>query len=119
MAAYKIMFSINNDIYWNRIIADLEAFSRKPQFIDKMAVVAMGTSILSLLNSTRLDDLKQKIADLATKNVALYICIGTMHKYGITQDMLLPQFTVADNGADIKILELRSEGYELITARDD
>ena len=118
MENLKVVFSINDDTKWEHLLGDVLGMAAATEFVNKVAVVAMGTSILTLLKSTRLDALKTKIHEAKDKGVDFYICIGTMRKYGIVKEQLLDEFQVAESGADIKILQLNALGYQLLTARD-
>lgn len=115
MEKQKIMFAFNDETKWSKIVDEAEGMLECTDLVDKIAVVAMGSAILSTLKSTILTDFKDKISELSSKGIEFYICCNTMHKYGITVDMILPQIKIAPRGTDIKILELKQAGYLLYT----
>lgn len=83
--------------------------------MESIAVVAIGTALLSCLKRTNMSTLKENITRLAGENVKFYLCANTMHRYGVDEDMLLPQIKVAHEGGLIKVAEFSSQGYHLIT----
>ena len=115
MEKQKIMYAFNDESKWKKILFDAEEMLGNIDIVDKIAIVAMDTAILSTLSSTILTDLKEKINDLSNRGIDFYLCGDTMHKYGITVDMVLPQFKIAPRGTDVKILELKQAGYILFT----
>ena len=113
MQKQRIMYAFNDNTNWSTILGDAEGSLELPEKIEKIAILAMGTAILSLLKTSILEEHKARITDFTKRGIDFYVCSGTMHKYGITKEMLLPELKVAPDGTDIKILELKEEGYFL------
>ena len=106
MEKRKVLFSINNETQWNKVTGNADDLLNYSGEIEKVAIVAMGTAILSLLKNSIIEDLKAKIREITSKGVDIYLCVNTMTKYGITASMLLPEIRIAEKGANLKILEL-------------
>lgn len=115
MEKQKIMYAFNDDSKWKKIVYDAQEMLENVDIVDKIAIIAMSSAILSTLKSTILTDLKEIINDLSNRGIEFYLCGDTMRKYGITVDMVLPQFKIAPRGTDVKILELKQAGYMLFT----
>ena len=115
MEKQKVMFAFNDETKWEKIIGEAEGMLDCADIVENVAIVSMGTTVLSILKSTILTDFKDKVSELSSKGVDFYICCNTMHKYGITADMILPEIKIAERGTDIKILELKQAGYIMYT----
>ncbi len=113
MKQQKVMYAFNDDTKWKKILGDATGLLDHPERIDKIVIIAMGTAILSLLRSSILADFKKEVSDMSARGVEFYICSGTLMRFGLTPDLLLPEVKVAVDGSDIKILELKEEGYFL------
>ncbi len=113
MAKQKVMYVFNDDTKWRKILGDVTGLLGHPDVVDEIVVIATGTAVLSLLKSTILEQHKARIHDLTTRGITFYVCNGTLRKYGITPDVLLPDIKVAENGSDIKVLELTKLGFVL------
>ena len=113
MEHQKVMYAFNDDTKWKKILGDATGLLERPEFIDKIVVIAMGTAVLSLLRSSILEEFKSEIHEMSNKGVEFYMCQGTLTRFGITPNMLLPDIKIATEGSDIKILELKEAGYTL------
>ena len=47
----KIMYAFNDDSKWKKVILDAEEMADRKAIIDKIAIIAMGAAILSILIS--------------------------------------------------------------------
>ena len=115
MDKQKILYAFNDDMKWEKLLKDIDNINRYPEVVEKIAVIAFGTAILSILKSTSLEEIKSKIAQASHNGIDFYVCGNTMRKYGITADQLLPQIKIAQRGTDIQILEMKEEGFYLFT----
>lgn len=115
MEKFSFVFLIREDGKWEQTLSHADNLLKSPNKVDNIAVVAIGTAILSCLKRTNMKALKENITRLAGENVQFHLCINTMHRYGIDEDMLLPEIKVAYEGGLIKTAELSSKGYHLIT----
>ena len=115
MEKQKVMFAFNDDTKWWKIMDEAEGVLELTDKVEKVAVVTMGTAILSILNSAIDTKFKDRVRDLSDRGIDFYICINTMHRCGITAEMILPQFKIAPQGTDAKIIELHQAGYMMFT----
>ncbi len=113
MAKQKVVYAFNDDTKWRKILGDATGLLTHPDIVDQIVIIATGTAVLSLLKSSILEEHKARVHDLITNGITFYICNGTLKKYGITADMLLPDIKIAEQGADIKLLELKKQGFVL------
>lgn len=115
MEKLNFVFLIRDDNYWDQVFSHIANLKKQPDAIDRIAVVAVGTSLLSCLKSTHLDQRKSSITHLATENVEFYLCTNTITRYGIDEDMFLPEISIAREGGLLKAARFESMGYHLIT----
>ena len=110
----KIVFFIDDEKKWDHLILQLKHLTAKPDYVTNIAVIAVDTSILSCLKNTSFDNFKATIKDLKSKNTEFYLCINTIHKYGIPEEMILDDFLIAKEGGLIKALLYQQEGFILL-----
>lgn len=115
MKKLSFVFLIREDNYWNQVFSHIENLKKSPDKVGDIAVIAIGTALLSCLQFTNLKTLKENIARLSKEGIQFYLCINTMSRYGITEDMLLPEIVVALEGGLLRAAVFESEGYHLIT----
>lgn len=115
MEKQKVLYAFNDDLHWEKILKDVDHIYARKDLVDKIAIIAFGTAILSILRNTSLEEIKTKITNYAAGGVDFYVCGNTMKKYGITKDQLIPVIQVAEEGTFIKILEMKEDGYFLFT----
>ena len=114
MEKFSFVFLIREDGYWEQAFSHAD-YLLKSGKVENIAVVAIGTALLSSLKRTNMKTLKENITRLAGENVQFYLCTNTMNRYGVDEDMLLPEIKVAYEGGLIKAAEFDSMGYHLIT----
>ena len=69
MEKQKVMFAFNDETKWSKIIDEAEGMLDCTDIVDKVAIVAMGSAILSILKSTVLTDFKNQVCNLSNKGV--------------------------------------------------
>ena len=94
---------------------NIKHINQHMELVDRIAIVTVDTAILSCLKGTIFDDFKNQISKLCAINVDFFLCINTCIKFGITKDLILSEFTIAEEGGLLKVLSLTQEGYQLIT----
>lgn len=115
MEKFSFVFLIREDGYWEQVFSHADNLLKSSNKVENIAVVAIGTALLSCLKRTNMKTIKENFTRLAGKNVQFYLCTNTMHRYGVDEDMLLPEIKVAYEGGLIKAAEFSSTGYHLIT----
>ncbi|WP_417190432.1 DsrE family protein [Bacteroides sp.] len=115
MDKFSFVFLVREDGSWEQVFSHADNLLKSRNKVENIAVVAIGTALLSCLKRTNMSALKENITRLAGENVKFYLCANTMHRYGVDEDMLLPQIKVAHEGGLIKVAEFSSLGYHLIT----
>ena len=115
MEKLDFVFLIRDDKSWIQLFSHIYNLQKETHVVDKMAVVAVGTSVLSCFLCTTLSDFKESVAKLVNNGVEFYICINTLHKYGITENMILPEIKIAREGGLIKVARFETKGYHVIT----
>lgn len=115
MEILNFVFLIRDDNYWEQVFSHIANLKKQPDAIDRIAVVALGTSLLSCLRSTHLEQLKFSISHLATENVEFYLCTNTISRYGIDENLFLPEISIAREGGLLKAARFESMGYHLVT----
>lgn len=114
MEKFNFVFLIREDARWGQVFSHIANLKKESDSIGEIAVVAVGTSILSCLKSARTDALKSKIISMSAENVRFYLCTNTMYHYGIVQDMIVPEFEIAHEGGLLKVARLEALGYHLV-----
>lgn len=112
MEILNFVFLIRDDNYWDQVFSHIANLKKQPDVIDRIAVVALGTSLLSCLRSTHLEQLKFSISHLATENVEFYLCTNTISRY---ENLFLPEISIAREGGLLKAARFESMGYHLVT----
>lgn len=115
MEKLNFVFLIREDARWEQLFGHIANLNKTSGAVGKIAVVAVGTALLSCLKSTHLDALKTTISRLANENVVFYLCTNTLFRYGISEDLILPEFTIAREGGLIEVARLEAMGYHMIT----
>lgn len=115
MEKFNFVFLIREDGRWEQVLSHADNLLKSPNKVENIAVVAIGTAILSCMKRTNMKTLKENITRLSGENVQFYLCTNTMQRYGVDEAMLLPEINVAYEGGLIKTAELDSMGYHLIT----
>lgn len=115
MEKLNFVFLIREDACWGQLFSHIANLKKESDFVGDIAVVAVGTSLLSCLRSARTDALKSKIASMHAENVQFYLCTNTMYHYGIVEDMIMPEFEIAHEGGLLKVARLETLGYHLVT----
>lgn len=114
MDKLNFVFLIRDDHFWEQLFSHILNLNKQPEKIDKIAVVVVGTGLLSCLRSTKLEPIKSAISQLSNENVNFYLCINTLSKYGIHENMILPEIDMAREGGLIKVADFESKGYHTI-----
>lgn len=115
MEKLNFVFLIRDDRCWEQLFSHIANLSKLPAEVDRIAVVAVGTALLSYLKSTRLDALKATIFRLANDNVKFYLCTNSLSRYGIEESMLLPEVHIAHQGGLVEVARFESQGYHSVT----
>lgn len=115
MEKLNFVFLIRDDSRWEQLFSHIANMKKQSDEINKIAVVAISTALLSCLKSTRLDTLKTSISHWTEENVDFYMCINTLSRYGIDENLLLPEIKIAREGGLIKVARLEANGYHTIT----
>ena len=115
MEKLNFVFLIRDDRYWEQLFSHIANMKKQSDEIDKIAVVAVSTALLSYLKSTHLDTLKATISHLANNNVEFYMCTNTLSRYGINENSLLPKIKIAREGGLLKVACFETNGYHTIT----
>lgn len=115
MEKLNFVILIRDDSRWEQLFSHTANMKKQPDEIDKIAVVAISTALLSCLKSTHLDSLKANILHLTEENVDFYMCTNTLSRYGINEDLLLPEIKIAREGGLIKVARFETIGYHTIT----
>lgn len=114
MDKLNFVFLIRDDRSWEQLFSHVINL-KKQSVTDKIAVVSVGTALLSCLKSTHLDKFKSTITHFKDEGVEFYQCINTLSRYGIDEKMLLPEISIAGEGGLIKVACLESIGYHPVT----
>lgn len=115
MRELNFVFLIRENGCWGQLFSHVDHLNEHPEETKDIVVVAIGTALLSYLKSTRLDAFKSTVSRLASENVKFYLCINTLTRYGISEDMLLPEVAIAREGGLLEVARLESMGYHSIT----
>lgn len=115
MEKLNFVFLIRDDSRWEQLFSHIANMKKQSDEIDKIAVVAVSSALLSCLKSTRLDTLKASMSHWAKDNVDFYMCINTLSRYGIDENLLLPEIKVAREGGLIKVARFEASGYHTVT----
>ncbi len=115
MEKHNVVFLIADESKWEQLLRNIDHLNKNKELIDKIAVVAINTSILSCLSSTMLNEFKEKVKILSEQNVDFYLCDNTRKRYGIDSSNILPQFTIATEGGLAKTLLLEDVNYRLFS----
>ncbi len=113
MKKSSIVFLLSNEDSWPKLLAHITHIKNNPEFSGKIAVVVIGSAILSCLNSSSLIDTQKQIEHFSLNHVDFYLCINTMNRYGITINQILTPFTIATSGGVIEVTKLVDQGYQL------
>lgn len=114
MEKFSFVFLIREDTCWNQLFSHVDNLKKSSDEVGNIAVVAVGTALLSCLRFTNLETIKETISRLSYEGTQFYLCINTMSRYGIQEDMLLPQIAIAHEGGLLKVAKLESMGYHQI-----
>ena len=115
MEKLSFVFLLREDSQWNQLFSHVENLKKSADEVGDIVVVAVGTALLSCLKRTNMRSLQETIARLSEDHVQYYLSINTMSRYGIDEEMLLPQIAVAREGGLLKAAKFESRGYHLIT----
>lgn len=115
MEKFNFIFLIRENSYWNQVFSHVENLKKSANETGNIVVIAVSSALLSCLQHTNMKTLKETIAHLSEENIQFYLCINTMSRYGINEEMLLPQITVAHEGGLLKAAKFEATGYHLIT----
>ncbi len=115
MEKLNFVFLIRDDSRWEQLFSHIANMKKQSDEIDKIAVVAISTALLSCLKSTHLDTLKASISHLTDENVEFYMCTNTLSRYGINENLLLPEIKIAREGGLLKVARFEASGYHTIT----
>lgn len=115
MDKLNFVFLIRDDRYWEQLFSYISHLNQQSLMIDKIAVVSVGTALLSCLKSTHLETVKSTITRLNSENVKFYQCINTLSRYGINEKWLLPEISIAQEGGLMKVVLFESMGYHSST----
>lgn len=111
MDKLNFVFLIRDDRYWEQLFSHIAHLNQQPAMVDKIAVVSVGTALLSCLKSTQLETVKSTFTRLDNENVKFYQCINTLSRYGIDEKLLLPEISIAEEGGLMKVAYFESMGY--------
>lgn len=111
MEKINFVFLLRADTGWKELFLHIKNLKETTDDTGSIAVVAIGTAILSCLQRTNKPKLKEAVANLAKEDVQFYLCINTMKRYGVTADMLLPEVKVAEDGGVMRTAKLEGQGY--------
>lgn len=114
MEKLNFVFLIREDARWGQLLGHIANLNKTSGLVGEIAVVAVGTSLLSCLKSARMDAFKATISRLANENVAFYLCINTLSHYGISEDLILPEFTITHVGGLIEVARFEAMGYHMV-----
>lgn len=114
MDKLNFVFLIREDSHWEKLFSHIASLKKRPE-TDKITVVAIGTSILSCLKNTHLDALKSSITHWSGENVQFFLCVNTLFRYGIEDNMLLPEIMLAHEGGLLKVALFEAMGYHSFT----
>lgn len=110
----NVVIDIDDNKKWYHLLEMVENLKKFPNVSENITVVAHDTAVLSYLNSTELQCLRDQMEKLSEKNVHFYICTNTLKKYGIARERMLPYVNIAENGAIVEILKLQDDGYKYL-----
>ncbi len=113
MEKINFVFLIKADMCWKDVFSHIENLKNTTDETGDIAVVAIGTALLSCLQHTNKKEFRETISNLSKAGVQFYLCINTMHRYGITEDMILPGIKVAEDGGLMRIAKLELQGYHM------
>ena len=111
MEKIDFVFLINKDTGWKDVFSHIENLKNTRNETGNIAVVAIGTALLSCLQRTNEKKFQESISGLSKEGVQFYLCINTMRRYGITEDLLLPEIKVAQDGGLMRTARFESQGY--------
>lgn len=111
MEKINFVFLISVDTGWREVFSHIKNLRKTTGDVGNIAVVAIGTAILSCLQQTNKPKLKEAVTAMSKEGVQFYLCINTMERYGITKDMLLPEIQVATDGGLMRTAKLEAQGY--------
>ncbi|WP_291586594.1 DsrE family protein [Bacteroides sp.] len=115
MEKLNFVFLIREEGHWEQLFGYITNLNKVSGAVGKIAVVTAGTALLSCLKSTRLDILKTTLSRLANENVTFYLCTNTLSRYGISEDLILPEFNIALEGGLLEAARFEAMGYHMIT----
>ena len=115
MDKLNFVFLIRDDRYWEQLFSHIAHLKQQPALVDTIAVVSIGTALLSCLKSTQLKTVKSTFTRLDNENVKFYQCINTLSLYGIDEKLLLPEITIAKEGGLMKVAVFESIGFHSFT----
>lgn len=111
MEKIDFVFLISVDTGWKEVFGHIRNLKETTNEAGKFAVVAIGTAILSCLKRTNKKTLQETISALSKEGVEFFLCINTMNRYGVTEDLLLPEVKVATDGGLMRTAKLEAQGY--------
>ena len=76
----NFVFLIRDDRYWEQLFLHIAHLNQQSAMVDKIAVVSVGTALLSCLKSTQLETVKSTFTRLDNENVKFYQCINTFSR---------------------------------------
>ena len=112
---HHVVFLLSDENRWEHMLANINHLNKNKDLIDRIAIVVISTAILSCLKNTEMEDFKAKVKELSELNVDFFLCINTCKRFGITPDMILPEFTIASEGGLAKVISLEALGYHLFS----
>lgn len=115
MEKFSFVFLIREDNYWPQLFSHVENLKKSSDEVGNIAVVVIGTALLSCLYRTNMKTFKETISSLSDQGIQFYLCTNTMFRYGVGKEMLLPRISIAYEGGLLKAAKFESMGYHLFT----
>ncbi len=115
MEKYNVVFLISDENKWDHLILQIGHLQQNKELIGRIAIVVVNTAILSCLKSSKLKEFQNKISALQTQEVEFYLCNNTCKRYGIASELILPEFSIVNEGGLIKAIVLEATGYHLFS----
>ena len=113
MEKFNFVFLINDNNKWQHVFGYIDHLTKHTEKVDKIAVVATDTAVLSCLIGTKIDWFNKALKDALDKKVEFSVCISTIHKYNLDMKSILPALSVAMEGGILKATEYQAKSYYL------
>lgn len=111
---FDFVFLIQDDNHWEKLFSHIVNLKQQ-SVVNNIAVVILNTAILSCLESTHLDAIKVTFSKLTNENIEFYLCTNTLFRYGMEENMLLPEIKIAKEGGLLKVALFETLGYHKVT----